>query len=223
MKVYLSGSTQHDNVGVGIYGTEESRMQFLADRVKYYIGVGKGNIEVFRNNGNMTLTQTVQDSNSKNVNAHVALHSNAGAGGKGTESYHWNNDVNSKRLSTLLYNAVSPITISPDRGEKSDHTLYDSGLYELRETNATAALIEIMFHDNEIDVYDYLGKIEQIALALAQAIYSYFGIPYYETNEKDRAIEKLRKTSPLFADKIWIPEFSKLEDKYNIWGLINIL
>jgi hypothetical protein len=29
-KVYLSSSTQENNVGVGVYGTEEKRMQELA-------------------------------------------------------------------------------------------------------------------------------------------------------------------------------------------------
>jgi N-acetylmuramoyl-L-alanine amidase len=222
--VYLSGSTQNDNIGVADYGTEALRMQQLADRVKFWIQQGQGDFIVYRNNANMGLAGTVNDSNSKHADVHVALHSNAGGNGKGTESYYYNDSNEGKRLSTLLYNNVAPITSSPDRGIMSDRVLYSSGLYELRETVAVAALIEIMFHDNVVDVVDYLSKVEQIAKALAKAIYSYFNYPFYEGNsEKDQAIAKLVKVSS-YANSVWIPEFTKLADRgLNIWGLINLL
>lgn len=221
MKIYLSGSTQNENVGVAGYGTEAYRMNQLADRVKYWIQQGKGDIQVFRNHSQMNLAQSVNDSNDKNVDLHFAIHSNAGNPGKGTEIYYYNDDKDGKRLATLIYDAVAPLTISPDRGVKSDHVLYNNGLYELRETNATAVLIETMFHDNITDVLDYLSKIEQIGKAMAKAIYVYFGMNYTEGNsDKDTAIAKLKLVSS-YADKVWIPEFTKLEQRgLNIWGLI---
>jgi N-acetylmuramoyl-L-alanine amidase len=222
-KVYLSGSTQTTNVGVAGYGTEAQRMQELADRVKFWLGQGKGDIIVYRNNTSMGLAGSVNDSNSKNPDIHVALHTNAG-GGRGTEDYYYNDSNEGKRLATLLYNNVAPITAATDRGIMSDRVLYSNGLYELRETTAVAALIEIVFHDNVQDVQDYLSKVEQIAKALAKAIYSYFNLSFVEGNtDKDQAIAKLVKVSS-YANSVWIPEFTKLEQRgLNIWGLINKL
>lgn len=221
--VYLSGSTQYDNQGINNYGTEADRMQYLADRVKDYIGKGQGGITVFRNQGGMGLQGSINDSNSKRPDIHIALHTNAG-GSRGTESYYWggSNNTASVRLTRLVYDRVAPLTVANDRGVKSDHTLYSSGLAELRETSAVATLIEIMYHDNAADVADYLGKIEQIAQAIAYSVYDYFGIQYKQPqgNEKDEAIKKLRAVSN-YADSIWIPAFNKLEaEGKNIWGLI---
>lgn len=195
-KLYISGSTQENNVGVGEYGTEEYRMQILSDKVTWYIKQGMGDIQVFRNNGNMSLSETINDSNNKITDYHLALHSNA-SGGKGTECYYYYaTQRDGKAWATAIYNAVAPLTISSDRGVKADNTLYSNGLAELRETNAVACLIEIMFHDNLIDVNDYLAKQDQIAKEIAKAIYAYFGIEYYvepiptpEPTEKEKVIQ----------------------------------
>jgi N-acetylmuramoyl-L-alanine amidase len=226
--IYISGSTQHNNVGVGPYGTEEERMQFLADRVKQYLLAGKADIVVHRNNGNMSLDETIHDSNNKHADAHVALHTNSG-GGRGTECYYYyktdtSTNLNGKRLATLVYNAVTPLTVAYDRGCKPDNSLYSNGLYETRETNAKSCLIEIMFHDNLADVTDYLGKVDTIAQAIAWAIYDYFGLVYSRVaSEREEAIRKLRSASN-YADSVWIKEFTVLEGKgLNIWGLVNQL
>jgi N-acetylmuramoyl-L-alanine amidase len=197
-KLYISGSTQENNVGVGEYGTEEYRMQILSDKVKWYIAQGKGDIQVFRNNGNMSLQNIINDSNAKNPDYHLALHSNAGVGGKGTECYyHYATQRDGKAWATAIYNEVAPLTVSSDRGVKADNTLYSMGLAELRETTAVACLIEIMFHDNITDVNDYLAKVDVIAKSIAVAIYKYFDMAYLDSipvpienkTEKEKVIE----------------------------------
>jgi N-acetylmuramoyl-L-alanine amidase len=224
--VYLSGSTQKDNIGVNGYGTEADNMQHLANVVKDWIGLGQGGITVFRNNADMGLQGSINDSNNSGADIHIALHTNAG-GGRGTEAYYWggSNNTASVRLTRLLYDRVAPLTAANDRGVKSDHTLYSSGLAELRETNAVATLIEIMYHDNAEDVADYKTKVDAIAQAIAFAVYDYFGIQFKfpAATDKEVATKKLRSVSS-YADKIWIPEFEKLEARgLNIWGLINKL
>jgi N-acetylmuramoyl-L-alanine amidase len=185
--IYISGSTQEKNIGALNYGTEETRMQFLSDLVKKYLILGKTQFTIYRNNGSMTLSQSIADSNSKKVDVHLALHSNAG-GGDGTEAYYHDNSEKGKKLATLIYNAVSPLTLSRDNGVMSDKVLYNSGLAELRETTSPAALIEIMFHDNKSDVIDYLCKIDIIAKSLAISIYKYFGIDYNDVNQNNSVI-----------------------------------
>lgn len=227
MKVYLSGSTQSNNRGVGNYGTEADRMQELANKVATYIKAGNGGILVYRNGVGLGLQGSINDSNSKlsAQDIHIALHTNAG-GGRGTECYYWGGDNNatSIRIARLLFDRVAPLTASADRGVKSDHSLFSNGLAELRETNAAATLIEIIFHDNLADVNDYLSKIDKIALAIAYSVYDYFGVQYKQAlSDKDLAVQKLRSVS-IYADSIWIPTFDKLAaEGKNIWGLINKL
>jgi N-acetylmuramoyl-L-alanine amidase len=229
--VYLSASTQDTNIGVAGYGTEETNMQYLADLVKTYIEKGKGDIIVYRNNGNMTLQSTINDSNSKHPEIHVALHSNAG-GGKGTEIYYSNYPIYSANgfiLASKVYNAVAPLTISPDRGIHADTVLYDRGLAETRDTMAIACLIEIMFHDNATDVKDYLSKQHDIAKAIAMSIYDYFGMSYYieptpqptptPTGEREKVIKYLNEVSN-WSTK-YVNEFDQLQNKgVNVYGVI---
>lgn len=182
--VFLDSSNQKDNIGVGNYGDEATRMNFSMDMVKYYIEKGNGGITVYRNNINMSLYETVKMANDLNVNIYVAGHSNAG-GGKGTEGYFYPGSADGERLATCLYNRIAPITISPDRGVKSED------FYVLRNTNMTASLIEVMFHDNLVDVTDYLNKIDLIAKAYALGIYDYFGIPYQEPTQNSNTFYRV--------------------------------
>jgi N-acetylmuramoyl-L-alanine amidase len=177
MKIYLSGSTQNNNVGVGAYGIEADRMQQLADKVAYYINKGNGGFTIYRNNKNMSLQSTVADSNNKlsENDIHIALHTNAG-GGKGTECFYYDGSPQSYKLAQCVYNRIAPLTSSADRGLK-----VGNGLYEVRETIAKACLPEIVFHDNISDVNDYLSKIEEVAQGIALAVYDYAGVKYSPT------------------------------------------
>jgi N-acetylmuramoyl-L-alanine amidase len=171
----------------------------------------------------MTLEQTVADSNSKKADLHLALHSNAGAGGKGTECYYYYaSKSGGKAWAKCIYDAVAPLTISSDRGVRPDNILYNRGLYETRSTNATACLIEIMFHDNQVDVTDYLGKVDQIAQAIAKAIYRYLNLNYL-TNQNQKNYEKiLHEVSPW--SNIYIEDLKTMHKPDHNWhGLIEKL
>ncbi len=224
--IYLSPSTQENNIGVSGYGTEEQRMNELTDAIVRHLKNGRGDITIYRNSPSMNLNQVIADSNSKNPDFHFAIHSNAFNGlARGTECYYYHHNTGEGiRFAQMMYNVIAPITAASDRGCQPDNNLYDNGLGELRETDAPAALIEIMFHDNEADVIDYLGKIELIALTMAKVIYDFFGLVYNPiSSEKERAIQLLREVSK-WADKVWIPEFEALENKgLNIWGLIMLI
>ncbi|NLN64887.1 MAG: N-acetylmuramoyl-L-alanine amidase, partial [Clostridiaceae bacterium] len=76
--VYLSPSTQENNIGYGDYGTEEERMQQVCDVVQEELL--RHGITVFRNTPDMTLNQVVADSNQKDPTIHFAIHSNASTG-----------------------------------------------------------------------------------------------------------------------------------------------
>lgn len=179
-KVYLSPSTQERNKGVGKYGTEEERMNQIADIVEQLLK--NSGITVIRNKPTMTLKQVVEDSNKNKPDIHFAIHSNAG-GGTGCEVYAWlvpdgkggYKDTPGYRLAKAVYNEVSKITPMADRGVKQG-----VHLYEIKNTVASAALIEIAFHDNPVDASWITNNIDNIGKAIAQGICNYFGIPLKE-------------------------------------------
>lgn len=209
--VYLSASTQSGNIGTdGV--SEKTRMRELQAKVNWYIQQGRGDIGVYMNTDSMTLGQTISDSNSKNPDIHVAMHSNASGGGEGTEVYYSNYPIlsqESKNLATILYNNIALVLVGKDRGVKPDTNLYDTGLAETRDTTAKACLIEYFFHDNYADVVDYLNKVELVAINTARAIYEYFGIEYYVEPVVITPVESTEKTKAI-----------KYIDELNAWDLI---
>lgn len=167
-RVYLSASTQEKNL-CAMGDTEEQHMNKIADVVETLLAAQPGFV-VFRNRPEMTLQETVKESNSLGVGAHVALHSNAG-GSKGTECFCWPKSEPSRKLGQLLYDGVNRLNPNPGRGVKDG-----SHLYEINSTTAPAALIEVAFHDNEQEARWIHDNIQQIGAAVAQAVCTYFGV-----------------------------------------------
>lgn len=171
--VYLSPSMQENNIGAGNYGTEEKRMNQVADVVeKVLIDYG---VKVYRNKPEWTLQQAVKDSNSKKPDLHFAIHSNAG-GGRGGEVFAYSPGGEGEKAARAIYSELEPLTPTSDRGVK-----FNPKLYELNSTNVPAALVEIAFHDNADDAKWIIDNIEGIGIALAKGVLRYFGIKYKES------------------------------------------
>ena len=77
--IYLSPSAQEYNIGYGDFGSEEYRMNRIADLVEKMLK--NQGYTVYRNNPNEKLSQIVRESNEINPDIHVALHSNASGDG----------------------------------------------------------------------------------------------------------------------------------------------
>lgn len=169
--VYLSPSVQDWNIGVGDYGTEEKRMNEIANFLEKKL-LDSGKYEVIRNNPTMNLSEVIADSNRVNPDIHVAIHSNAGIGNsKGPEIYYYTTSTNGKKLATDIYNNI--LNIYPDksfaRGIKPT-----TELRELRETKAPATLLEVAFHDNLEDSLWIMQNEEKITNAIYKGIEEYF-------------------------------------------------
>lgn len=173
--IYLSPSTQENNVGAGNYGTEEKRMNEITNIVEAALkGYG---MTVFRNKPEMTLKQVVADSNIKQPDVHFAIHSNAFNGrARGCEVFCHRFGGLGERLARAVYNEIEPLTPTGDRGVKEGATFYgnDKPLYETAYTTAPAALIEIAFHDNPDDAKWIVSNINSIANGLVRGIRNYF-------------------------------------------------
>ncbi|SKA78465.1 N-acetylmuramoyl-L-alanine amidase [Clostridium sp. USBA 49] len=202
IKIYISPSTQENNVGVLNYGTEKKRMNELADIVVPLLEYN--NFTVYRNNPNMSLQKVVEDSNNKNVDAHVALHSNAG-GGSGSEIYYTSNA--GKLLASSLYKYIEPLTPSKDRGIKNTNKLY-----ELNNTKAPAVLIEISFHDNRDDARFIINNMPLIAEAIVKGICDYFNVTFKKPQPQKS--QQSSKTGKLY--KVQVGAFSKKENAENL-------
>ena len=177
-KIYLSASTQQDNIGVAGYGSEEKNMFILRDRIEYFMKIGGhgSDFEIHKNKDKkMTLTEIVADSNNKKVDLHVANHTNAGPSKvRGCEVYyHYKNTGNGKRFAYLWYSEISAVTPTTDRGVRKDNTVYESGncLYETSKTTGDAALCEHIYHTNEEDVKFFTTNVDLFAIGTAKAIY----------------------------------------------------
>jgi N-acetylmuramoyl-L-alanine amidase len=180
-RVYISASTQKENIGLSTYGTEQARMMQLADRVAYWLASQKGKFQVFRNFYNWTLSQTIADCNGLNCIMFVDNHSNAGSPEAcGTEAYFHDGSTKGEKLAKAIYNQVAPISPGKDRGVMRDTVLYPSGLAVLKGTNCPATLVEHMFHTNLVEVNDFIAHSDRYAKAEAKGICDYFGIPWIE-------------------------------------------
>jgi N-acetylmuramoyl-L-alanine amidase len=188
--VYLSPSTQDDNIGKGNYGTEEIRMNQITNVIAYHLN--RHGVVVYRNNPSMSLRQVVEDSNNKNPDFHFAIHSNAG-GGRGCEVFCYKAGEDGEAQAWGIYNELSLITPTGDRGVKQGFNFYGNGvhMYEVAYTNAIAALVEIAFHDNLDDANWIISNIEPIGIALAKGVLKALGISYVNPNPTPPTSKKL--------------------------------
>jgi N-acetylmuramoyl-L-alanine amidase len=175
--VYLSPSTQENNVGVGNYGTEEQVMNRVSDVVEGVLN--RHDIKVYRNKPSMTLREVVADSNAKRPTIHFAIHSNSG-GGSGCEVFCWKKGETGEDLANMVYNYLSALTPMKDRGVQQGYDYYGKGvhMYEVTYTNAPAALVEVAFHDNSVDANWILNNIRPIGETMAKALINYLGVTY---------------------------------------------
>ena len=170
--VYLSPSNQDGNIGAdGI--SEEVRMNALAREVGLVL-TSRG-ITVYYNHPNWTLEQIINDSNSKNPDLHISIHSNAG-GGSGTET--WCNEISgtsSAHFGSRLQAALVGALDLPDRGIK-DSTVPGFRWAEVVRTSATAVLTEIFFHDNAADILRFNQRRNSVIQAMAGVIMEWFDL-----------------------------------------------
>ncbi len=170
-KIYISPSTQEKNIGFGDYGTEEFRMNQIANKLEELLI--KNGYEVYRNSPEMTVQDIVDDSNKVMPDIHIALHSNASINGEamGIEIFASRENSSSDKLARLIYDELQNIYYDKDFGRGIKYT---NELKEVREVLAPVVLIEMGFHDNPQDSKWILDNEDNIANAIFSAIEKYF-------------------------------------------------
>lgn len=191
-RIYLSASTQRENVGVGSYGNEQDRNHELKALVAKKLQA-TGYFDVFGNCKDWTLAQNVRDGNNLSVALYIAMHTDAGpveevagdGGAEGTTVFYYgpggaSMDNPSYRFGAILYKHIAPISLGRDRNVQPDTNLYDTGLYEIRETDAPSILIEHVFHTNRQEASHFVANMDKFATAYVKACCEYFNVKYIE-------------------------------------------
>ena len=199
--IYLSPSTQENNIGALDYGTEEMRMNELTNLIEPVL---RGyELIVYRNKPEMSLKQAVADSNSKNPDVHFAIHSNAYNGkARGAEVFCHKFGGEGEKLARAIYNEVSALTPTGDRGVKEGYNFFGPGkpLYELAYTNAPAALVEVAFHDQPDDAKWIMNNMSEIAWGIVRGILNYFGISEKPTPDPNKEYKEKINSYCAFSD-----------------------
>jgi len=170
-KVYLSPSTKDKSFGINNFGTEEFRMNQIADALEKYL-LQTGNFAVYRNVNGMTIDEIIKDSNDVKPDVHIVIHSGYN-NRPGTNCYVKVGDnisngiakeVN-KQIYTIYYNKTIDNGIT-----------YDESVIEIHKVNSPAIKIEVGSRENEQDVSWIVANVENIGKAMAIGIEKGFAL-----------------------------------------------
>ena len=184
--IYLSPSTQEFNSYVN-GGTEEEWMNLLADKMVPFLDAS--GIRYSRNTPDMTAASSIAASNAGNYDLHLALHSNAAAGeqagkARGSIVFYYPGSADGLRAANLLADALKTVYPNPNLV----FTEATTTLGEVARVRAPAVLIELAFHDNIEDAAWIQNNLDEIARVLVLALTEYFGIPFFETENRRSAV-----------------------------------
>jgi len=201
-RIYFSPSTQEHNAGVIPGYIEETEMNLIADIAIPLLQFN--GFTVYRNNRLRDHIAAKNESNSLGVDAHFALHSNAG-GGEGTVAFTSGSEKGS-RLAKCVYDEVAAISPSPDRGVRITDVFT-----EVVKTDAPATLIEVAFHDNKADALWIQANHQEIAEAICRGLCKYFNVTFKmpapvveRTTAPDGFIYRVRAGGYLYQDNAQI-------------------
>ena len=180
--IYLSPSTQEFNSYVN-GGTEEEWMNLLADKMVPFLDAS--GIRYSRNTPDMTAASSIAASNAGNSDLHLALHSNAAAGdqagkARGSIVFYYPGSADGQRAANLFADGLKTVYPNPNLVRTEATTT----LGEVARVKAPAVLIELAFHDNVEDATWIKTNLDEIARVLVLALTEYFGIPFFETENR---------------------------------------
>ena len=170
-KIYLSPSTQESNPYITGSGSEEYNMNRLADALEPYLYAN--GIRFVRNTPDMTAASSIAQANRLgSFDFYLALHSNAAApessgSVRGVLVFYYPTSAEGKRAADLFAANLRRVYPLPDLVR----TVPTTALGEVRQPKYPANLLELGYHDNNMDA---------IARELARSLTEYFGLPFIE-------------------------------------------
>ena len=195
MSIYLSPSNQNRNIGYGNYGTEQDEMHKVGEATKRILERCKQ--QTYISHKSMTFQQAVAESNKLKCDIHIAIHSNAfNKTVRGTQAMYVSDS--GFKLSNAIYKRLEAFTPTADRGCRQN-----DNLYELNNTVAVAAYLELMFHDNKEDATLIMNNIEKLGELIAKGVCEYLKIPFIEKSAiKINIVLETQK----FLNSLWVTD-----------------
>ena len=166
IKLYINPSVQYSNTYANNLGNEGVYMNSISNILVGMLNKHT-NLIVYSNTSlpGKSLSESVKESNNLKVDYHLAIHSNAG-GGKGSEGFY---TKTSYEFTKSILDSMDKILPYKTRGAKYGQ----NELYELKNTTASASLIEILFHDDKTQALFIVNNQQSIAKAIFDGIVSY--------------------------------------------------
>ena len=183
--------TTHNNLYL-----DELEKYLKACKIEYKRGVRR--VPKSNEDSNALLSRAVRESNEFCADIHYVSHTNAHNGNvRGYRPIIYPGYEDAKRLADILISKRKEIYSYPiTLNTRTD-------LYELRATNATAYYEEHVFHDNKEDALWFHNNMKLIAKKTAEGFCEYFGIPFVDINEENKAktiIDMLLKVIELLKE-----------------------
>lgn len=180
-RVYINPSNQKNEFVTG--GYEEYYMNLVADAMIPYLE--RSGIEVTRSKPDQTLAESIAESNSGNYDLHIALQTTTSPDYltgtlQGPSFIYYADNPKGQEAATVIAENLRAIYPRPNLVT----TMPNRSMEELRETNATAVIAELGYHDNTIDAIWIQDNIKAIGRILALGTTQYFGIPFLRPIEQ---------------------------------------
>jgi len=209
--VFLAPSMQDYNIGTGDFGTEKEYCNKVADAI-YEKFSQNDKISIIRNTKDY-LKECVDESNRILPDLHLSIHTNAdNTRTRGCEVFCYQKGGEGERFSNIVYEKLSKLTPSFDRGVKEGKDFYGLGksMFELEQTVMPASLIELDFHDNADSVRFLLDNVKEIATAIHDSICEYFGVKVFR-HWADKDFEYLNEQGVPLREKRYCDWITRAE------------
>lgn len=173
-KVFLSAGHGGSDPGAVAYGLKEKEinLQIMLSCKNVLTSHGVTVVCSRLKDENDPVAEEVKEANASGCDVAMSFHTNAGKG-DGSESYHYPNSAQGKKLAELCEKHVKQIGQN-SRGVKTKDLAFT------RDTRMVATLCECAFIDNDKDndIIDTVEEQKAFGIAYAKAILEYLGIAY---------------------------------------------
>lgn len=171
-KIYLSPSSQSENAYATGGTTEQTECREIAEACAVLLR--KAGFQVTNGDYGSMYTR-VAESNSLNVDLHVAIHTNATRDHNitgGTQIYLYKLTGEHKKVGQAVLDRLAPLT----PGKSAEGLKNNPGFYEINKANAITVYVEAEFHDTKTGS-DYIrNHTTEIGEAIAKGICDYYGV-----------------------------------------------
>ena len=140
----------------------------------------------------------VPESNAFGADLHLPIHTNAFDGKvAGLRIMVYKKGGEAEKIAKAIMAELAPITPG-----SSDGISEYPGLYEVKNSNAICVYIEVGFHDNPEEAQWIIDHTQDIAVAIAKALCSHYGVKYIQANAEPKPEEEPTQ-KPVDADMIY--------------------